>query len=71
MLEVDLLALPKPKRNETYHSFVARCHRYIKRNPSAVRGIFNGRGKNRKLDMPALTKKIASAWNRRPKSKRK
>lgn len=64
------MGLPVPKRNETYHSFVARCHRYVKRNPSAVRGIYNGRGKNRKLDMPSLTKKIASAWKRRPKKKK-
>jgi hypothetical protein len=46
-------------------------HKYVKRNKTAVRGIYKGRGKNRKLDMPALTKKIGAAWRRRPKTRRK
>ena len=69
-LEVVPLGLPVPKRRETYHSFVSRCHRYVKRNPTAVRGIYTGRGKNKKLNLPALTKKIATAWKRRAKTKR-
>ena len=64
------MALPTPKRNEAYTAYVSRVHRYIKRNKTAVRGIYKGRGKNRKLDMPALTKKIGAAWRRRPKTKR-
>ena len=63
------MALPAPKRNEAYTSYVSRMHKYVKRNKTAVRGIYKGRGKNRKLDMPALTKKIGAAWRRRPKTK--
>ena len=61
------MPLPKPKRNESYTDFVARCHRYMKRNKGAIRGIYTGRGKNRKLNMPVATKKIALAWKRRKK----
>lgn len=63
------MALPTPKRNEAYTSYVSRVHKYVKRNKTAVRGIYKGRGKNRKLDMPALTKKIGASWRRRPKTK--
>lgn len=63
------MALPKPKRNEAYTSYVSRMHKYVKRNKTAVRGIYKGRGKNRKLDMPALTKKIARQWKLRPKTR--
>lgn len=61
------MPLPKPKRNESYTDFVGRCHRYIKRNKTAVRGVYTGRGKNRKLNMPVATKKIAQAWKKRKK----
>ena len=63
------MALPKPKRNEAYTAYVSRVHKYVKRNKDAVRGIYKGRGKNRKLDMPALTKKIGRAWRARPKTR--
>lgn len=61
------MALPKPKKSESYHSYVARCHRYIKRNPGAVRGIYTGRGKNKKLNLPEVTKKISRSWKRKGK----
>jgi|TARA_R100000482_G_C5130569_1_gene151609 hypothetical protein len=64
------VALPTPKRNEAYTAYVSRMHKYVKRNKQAVRGIYKGRGKNRKLDMPALTKKIGASWRRRPKKKK-
>lgn len=63
------MALPAPKRNEAYTAYVSRMHKYVKRNKNAVRGIYKGRGKNRKLDLPALTKKIGRAWRSRPKTR--
>lgn len=56
------MPLPKPKRKEAYTEYVARCHKHVKRNKTAVKGVHVGRGKNRKLHMPSLTKKIGRAW---------
>lgn len=65
------MPLPKPKRTEAYTEYVSRMHRYVKRNKTAIRGIYKGRGKNRKLDMPTLTKKIGRAWKLGKKSRKK
>lgn len=65
------MPLPKPKRSESYTQFVSRCHKYVKRNKTAVRGIYKGRGKNRKLNMPELTKKIGRAWRSGTKTRKK
>lgn len=59
------MPLPKPKKREGYREYVSRCHRYVKRNKTAVRGVYQGRGKNRKLNLPELTKKIARSWKKR------
>lgn len=65
------MPLPTPKRRESYTDYVSRVHRHVKRNKNAVRGIYQGRGKNRKLHMPSVTKKISVAWRKHKRSMKK
>lgn len=65
------MGLPKVKSRESYTEYVSRVHKYVKRNPTAVRGIYTGRGKNKKLNMPELTKKIARSWKMGTKNRKK
>lgn len=56
------MAFPEPKKREAYTSYVKRAFRYVKRNPSSVRGAYKGRGKNRKLDASMVMSKIGKKW---------
>jgi len=56
--------LPKPKKREAYTAYVRRVFNYVKRNKSAIRGAYSGRGKNRKLVAPIVMKRIGVEWRK-------
>jgi predicted GNAT family acetyltransferase len=64
------MPLPAPKRNEAYTSYVRRVFNYVKRNKTAVRGSYSGRGKNRKLVAPVVMKRIGVAWRKHTRGRK-
>lgn len=56
------MAFPKPKRREAYTAYVRRAFNYVKRNKTALRGSYKGRGKNRTLDATVVMARIGKEW---------
>lgn len=62
------MAFPKPKKRESYQKYVSRAFRYAKRNKSAVKGAYQGRGKSRTFRAAPVMKKIGVEWRKHKRS---
>jgi hypothetical protein len=68
MLEVILLAVSPPKRNESYHDYVSRSFKAAKRNKTAIKGSHSGRGKARTMNAPVVIKHVGVQWRKHKKT---
>lgn len=62
------MALPAPKRRETYQKYVARAFRYAKRNKGAVRGAYTGKGKKQVFHAQPVMKAVGVRWRQHKKT---
>jgi len=58
------MAIPAPKRRESYQKYVSRVFKYAKRNKNAVKGAYTGKGKNRTFKAAPVMKKIGVEWRK-------
>lgn len=64
------MAIPAPKRRETYQKYVSRVFKYAKRNKTAVRGAYQGRGKNKTFHAQPVMKAIGVQWRKHRRANR-
>ena len=65
------MALPTPKRRESYQKYVSRAFRYAKRNKSAVKGAYKGRGKKQTFHAQPVMKAIGVVWRKHKRGLKK
>jgi hypothetical protein len=64
------MPFPKPKAREKYTAYVKRSFNYVKRNKTALRGSYKGRGKSRTLDAKVVMARIGKEWRAHTRRKK-